>query len=351
MGVDYPIIDGDGHVVEVDDDIRAYLPDQYRRIPENRVYSLFPMDAWSFGVNDKFKQDVPTAEMWLSFLDRAGISATVLYGSNALTHGLIRHVQWSIDLARAYNDWLYDRFCRHSDRLHGVALLPLQDPRAAGDELRRCVRDYGFVGGMIPSVASPLRALGSPEFDPLYAAAQEVDTMLAIHGGAIGGHTFAEPLQSYREVRTIKHMIPQMIQMTSMISQGVYDRFPELRVAYLEAGCGWVIPLMDSMGDQFARKGGPTLKKSPREYVESENIFFAAEPEEHALPLFIQLFGSQKLIWPSDYPHERPREEFFGDLPELFARQDLSDTTRRAILNESPQRLYRRLNVPATTVS
>jgi hypothetical protein len=117
-------------------------------------------------------------------------------------------------------------------------------------------------------------------------------------------------------------------------------------VAYLEAGCGWVIPLVDSMGDQFARKGGADLKRSPRAYVESDNIFFSAEPGEHALPLFIEMFGAQKLIWPSDYPHERPLEEFFGDLPELFEREELSDDVRRAILNDAPKRLYRRLRVP-----
>ena len=236
LPVDYPIIDADGHVVEIDDEIKQYLPARYHQIPDNREYGLFPMEGWSFGTTDRHKQDVPTAADWLGFLAEAGIAATVLYPSNALNHGLMRHTAWAVDVARAYNDWLHDRFTRHSPRLNGVALLPLQDVDAAVAELRRCARDYGFVGGYVTTVTSPLTALGDPAFDPLYAAAQELDVMLAVHGGAVGGHTFAEPLLKWREVRAVKHVIPQLIQVTSMISSGDANR--DGRARFKSQGCG-----------------------------------------------------------------------------------------------------------------
>lgn len=341
MQVDYPIIDGDGHVVDLDREIRKYLPEKYHRIPDNREYPVWPQEPWAFGVSDLYKQDVPNFEMWLSFLEESGISATVLYPSNALTHGVIRRVDWAIDTAHAYNDWLYDQFSCRSERLKGVALLPVQDVKAASEELERCVRDYGFVGGMLPSVTSPLKGLGSREFDLLYSTAVRLDTMLAVHGGAIGGLAFAEGLHSYREVRVLKHLIPQQIQLTNMISQGVYDRFPELRVAYLEAGCGWVLFLMDMLDEQFERKGAQDLQKKPIEYLKSDNIFFSFESEERLLPCFIESLGAHKLIWASDYPHERPRSAFFEDLPNFFERKDISEQSRRTILYESSKRLYR----------
>lgn len=346
LPVDYPIIDADGHVVELDDEIKQYLPARYRQIEDNREYGLFPMEGWSFGTTDRHKQDVPTAEDWLSFLDEAGIAATVLYPSNALNHGLMRHTRWAIDVARAYNDWLYDRFARHAPRLNGVALLPLQDVDAAVAELRRCVRDYGFVGGYVTTVTAPLSALGNPEFDSLYAAAQELDTMLAVHGGAVGGHTFGEPLRRWREVRAVKHIIPQLIQVTSMISGGVFDRFPDLRVAYLEAGSGWVLCLLDLLDEQFERKGADDLRRKPSEYLQGDNVYFSFEIEERVLPWVIEAVGAHKLVWPSDYPHERPRAQFFDDLPAFFARQDITDEARRLILCDNPRRLYR-LKVPA----
>lgn len=335
MKIDYPIIDGDGHIVEKDEEIRKYLPEKYVRTPR----ALFPQEGWTFGVSETFKQEAVTGEGWLRFLDDMGIAATVLY-PDTLTHSLIRQVQWSVDLARAYNDWLYDRFSRQSDRLKGIALLPLQDVQAAADELRRCVRDYGFVGGMLPTVTSPLKGLGSREFDPVYTVAQELDTMLAVHGGAVGGMAFAEALHNYREVRSLKHVIPQLVQVTNMISQGVYERFPELRVAYLEAGCGWVLYLIDILDEQFERKGAQDLKTKPSDYLMRHNIFFSFEAEERLLPFFIETFGAGKLIWASDYPHERDRSAFLEDLPRFFKRKDVSDESRRMIFYENPKRLY-----------
>ena len=341
VNVDYPIIDGDGHVVEPDKEMAQYLPERFRRIPGNRDYSLFPQDSWAFGVVDPHKQDVPDAAMWLSFLDEAGISATVLYPSNAAAVGMVRRVAWSVDLARAYNDWLHDKFLRQSERLLGVALLPVQDVAACVTELHRCVGELGFVGAILPSISSPLMAYGNPEFDPIFATAHELDTMIAVHGGFVGAHNFADPLRTYREVRSLKHVIPLMSHATSMISQGVFDRYPNLRVAYLEAGCGWVPYLMDVLDEQFERKGAGDLKRKPSEYLMDPNVYFSFEIEERTLPFFIQLLGDEKLVWPSDYPHERKRAEFFDDLPAFFAREDVSADSKRRILSENPKRLYK----------
>lgn len=335
MKCTYPLIDGDGHIVERDEEIREYLPKKYLRSPR----ALFPQEGWTFGLSETFKQESVTAESWLRFLNDTGMAATVLY-PDTLTHSLIRHVQWAVDLARAYNDWLYQHFSSRSERLKGIALLPIQDVSAAAEELRRCVRDYGFVGGMLPTVTSPLKGLGNREFDGVYRVAQELNTMLAVHGGAVGGLAFADALHSYREVRALKHVIPQLVQVTHMISQGVFDRFPELRVAYLEAGCGWVLYLMDVLDEQFERKGAPDLKRKPSDYLMSGNIFFSFEAGERLLPFFIETFGAHKLIWASDYPHERDRAAFLDDLPRFFERKDLSDESRRMVLYENPKRLY-----------
>ena len=69
--------------------------------------------------------------------------------------------------------------------------------------------------------------------------------------------------------------------------------------------------------------------------------FFSFEAEERLLPFFIETFGAQKLIWASDYPHERDRSAFLDDLPKFFERKDLSDDSRRMILYENPKRLYK----------
>jgi hypothetical protein len=148
MLADHPIIDADGHVVEQDRELRAYLPSPWREKDWTREYSFFPLtDGWMRGMSSLHEAEVPDAPNWLSFLDEAGISATVLYPSNGLFHGQIRNVQWAVGVARAYNDWLYDRFSRQSPRLKGVAQRRASEwwparpnGRARGRSRRLCTR-------------------------------------------------------------------------------------------------------------------------------------------------------------------------------------------------------------------
>src|SRR5438094_916767 len=83
--------------------------------------------------------------------------------------------EWAVALARAYNDWIHDRFTRVSPRLRAVALLPVQDVGEAVRELRRCVAELGMPGAVLPAVIHGARTVAGPEFDPLWAAAEELD--------------------------------------------------------------------------------------------------------------------------------------------------------------------------------
>jgi predicted TIM-barrel fold metal-dependent hydrolase len=78
----------------------------------------------------------------------------------------------------------------------------------------------------------------------VYEAAQELGALLAVHAAPTQG-IGVDGFDTLIEVRTLSHGFGQMIQMTSMIYGGVYDRFPQLKVAYAEAGCGWVPYLME----------------------------------------------------------------------------------------------------------
>ena len=86
----------------------------------------------------------PKAQDWLEFLDNNKIELTVLYPTQGLTHGAIQDQDWAICMARAYNDWLYNKFMTVSPRLVGVALLPIQDIGEAVKELRRAVNELGW---------------------------------------------------------------------------------------------------------------------------------------------------------------------------------------------------------------
>ena len=354
ISVDYPIIDGDGHVVEPDKEMAQYLPERFRRMPGNREYSLFPQDAWAFGVVDPHKQDVPDAAMWLSFLDEAGISATVLYPSNAAAVGMVRRVEWSVDLARAYNDWLHDKFLRQSERLLGVALLPVHDVEACVSELRRCVGELGFVGAILPSISSPLMAYGNPEFDPIYATANELDTMIAVHGGFVGAHNFATPTPGPRTI-PMSHAtsIPQG-------GPGPQARHPAHEPCHQHDLPGRVRPLPQPAGSLSGGRLrlGSLPDGRPRRTVRAQGGR-RSQAQAQRVP-----DGPQRLLLLRDrgkdpavlHPAPRRREarvavglparaEAGGVLRRsawsFFAREDVSADSKRKILSENPKRLYR----------
>ncbi|ETW95038.1 MAG: hypothetical protein ETSY2_48715, partial [Candidatus Entotheonella gemina] len=219
-----------------------------------------------------------------------------------------------------------------SPRLKAVALLPLQDPEEAVKELTRAVTELQLVGAMLPADGPFL--LGKSMFDPVYVEAQRVGTMLAIHaGGSLRGRGLDEYLfDRFLQAHILSHSGAQMRQMTSIILEGVPERFPDVRLAFLEAGCTWVPYWMDRMDEEFEFRGkvdAPWLKKKPSEYVQDANIFVACEPEERLLPEAIRLIGSNSIVFASDYPHWDG--SFPESLWELEGRKDLSEQEKTQI--------------------
>jgi predicted TIM-barrel fold metal-dependent hydrolase len=187
---EYRIIDADGHVMELDSELREFIGPPYNDLEWHQSYSFWPgltMDGYLRSLRQKGGWagggDGPKANHWLDFLDKNKIELTVLYPTQGLTHAAIQDRDWAICMARAYNDWLYHKFMAVSPRLVGVALLPIQDISEAVKELRRCVDDFGMVGAVIPAVAPAGRLYSGPEFYPLWEEAQKLDVPVSTHGG------------------------------------------------------------------------------------------------------------------------------------------------------------------------
>ena len=342
------IIDADGHVYERDEDLFPYVDGPYRGRETLLGFPFWPtIDGFQrgaiharLGIHRSF--DV-TARTWVDFLDQAGISRTVLYPTAGLATGLIRDPDWAITLARAYNDWLTDRFLRYDERLQGVALLPLQDPAEAAKELRRCVRESGMIGGVLCAVGLSL-PLGDPAFDPVYRAAEELDCALGVHGGPSQGLGL-DRLQRFAQVHTLSHPYAQMTQVTSVIMNGVLDRFPRLRIAFLEAGAGWVPFLMDRMdrsyeGRRFEEYVGPVRQK-PSEYFRSGRVFVGADPGETTLGDVVRRTSRQVLLYCSDFPHEANVDKCREEVATLAENAELDEEAQEDVFVTNACRLYR----------
>src|SRR5215813_6844875 len=135
------IIDGDGHVVEDIATIWKYMPQEYvgKSFSDMRGRSPFPPIDHLHTANRHFTPKGAFAnvgrEGWELFLEEVGIGATVLYTSAGLAFGKIVSRDWAIELARAYNNWIYDTYLSKSNRFKAMGLIPLQEPAEAVVEL------------------------------------------------------------------------------------------------------------------------------------------------------------------------------------------------------------------------
>jgi hypothetical protein len=341
------IFDADGHVYEVAEEIFLHLEGPYAGKRTLLGFPLWPsLDGWQRGAIHAplgiHKSFATSAETWLGFLDAAGIARTVLYPTHGLATGLIRDRDWAVALARAYNDWLAERYLRRSPRLLGVALLPLQDPEEAARELRRAVTELGMVGGVLPAVGLS-RALGHPEFDPIYREAEALDRPLGVHGGPAQGLAL-DGLGYFAQVHTLSHPFSQMTQATSIVMSGVLDRFPRLRIAFLEAGVGWVPFLMDRMDRSWrARKlerftGG--ARQEPSAYLRSGNLYFGVDASERHLRHCLEVVGAERVLFASDLPHEVNEDLCRREIEELSESLAFAPRSRELIFAENALRYY-----------
>ncbi len=124
---------------------------------------------------------------------------------------------------------------------------------------------------------------------------------------------------------------------------GVFERFPRLRLAYLESGIGWVPYIMDRLDEEIEKRGAeeaPYLTMRPSEYIASSGrIFFGVECEEKTIPDTLRWGLADTLLYASDYPH------WDGDWPHTVSavreRDDLSDEVKRKMLHDNALRFYK----------
>ncbi|MGZ9262918.1 MAG: amidohydrolase family protein, partial [Candidatus Binatia bacterium] len=186
------VIDADGHVLETDAELEEYFDGEYTGHRRSGVFSIFPsLDGWPRGfVRGLNKVTRISAKEWIEFIDGSQISAAVLYPTAGLSVGLIQDPDWACVVARMYNNWLADCYCKVDPRLKGVAMLPVHNPQEAASELRRAVKELGMVAGLLPAVTMLNKGYGHQDFHPIYKAAEALNVPLTVHGAVSRGLGF-----------------------------------------------------------------------------------------------------------------------------------------------------------------
>lgn len=328
-------IDADGHIVEKDADIRKRLPEPFSK----RSGSLLPSDGMDTNMGGvlggREGNDLQTR---LRDMDQEGIQISVLFPTSSFAVNSMIERDYAVAYARAYNDFISD-ICKQTPRLKGVALVPLQDPKAAVEEANRAVTKLGLVSIAVASQGMK-EHLGAQTFWPLYEELERLNVPLCVHNrreGPAGEIRF----DSFIFMHTIGRPVETFIQFAGLMYGGVPERFRNLRISFLECGVGWVPYWMERMDEEWEKRGkveAPLCKHKPSDYIQQGNLFFAMEPEEETLPYVIDRIGDDKILFASDYPH------WDGMFPyvtkTIRERKDISDRAKDRILGENAKRFY-----------
>ena len=279
----------------------------------------------------------------LSIMDEEDIAVQVLYPTLFLAYPLSSNPALLTAMCSSYNRWLGDRLGTH-ERLKWVGVVNLDDISAAVGQVREAKR-LGAAGIMVLGTAGD-RLLDDPTLFPFYGAVAEANLPLAVHVGwacpAIN-NLFTHIYPS----GVIAFLMPVLMGFVSLISGGVLDRFPNLRVVFLEAGCLWIHFMLDRLEHRFKHSSknlahvvsetAPREALPPMEYIRSGNLYFSAEVEDALLPQVLDLVGEGQIVFGSDMPHG-DRERFAAR--ELQGRNDIGAAAKAKILIENPARLY-----------
>jgi uncharacterized protein len=226
------------------------------------------------------------------------------YGVEAL-----RHPDWSAALAGAVNDWLVTEWLQADERLRASIVVDPKYPDLAAEEIRRSAGSHdAFVQVLLPVRSET--PYGNRSYDRLYEAAVEHGLVLGLHFGGMTGNPpgwVGWPTYYYEEYVGMTAVFQS--QVTSLITEGTFERFPTLRVAVLEGGWTWLPSLMWRLDKDWKglRRETPWVKELPSTYVR-KHFRFGVQPvdaprEERALlPVVRQLQSDDLLMFGSDYP-------------------------------------------------
>lgn len=351
-----PVIDADVHsVVPAMGVLFPYLTDFWREYMTHSAFKGPPEDPYPKNAPTSVRPDARTEDglppgAKLAHLQRGalagamGQTGNVDYAILNNAYGLesVHNPDAGAALASAVNDWHIAEWLDNEPRLRASLCVYAAQPEAAAREIDRVGGHPGFVQVYLP--VHSLTPYGNRIYYPIYEAAQRHDLAIGIHfGGAPGTPPAASGWPStYIEEYVDMAQLFQS-QLVSLIVEGVFDRFPTLRVAMIEGGWTWLPSLMWRFDKEWKglRREVPWVRNPPSTYIR-ERVRFTLQPLDtppdgaQTRHIIEQLESDDLLMFSTDYPHHH------ATAPEDVLRAaDLPEATLRKILSENARSFYR----------
>jgi predicted TIM-barrel fold metal-dependent hydrolase len=251
--------------------------------------------------------------------------------------------EMEVELSTAYNRWIVEQVLPHEPRMKAMLYLPFNTPTAAEAMVKRFLGAPGVVGFLVTSTRyQPVHA---NEYMRLYAMLEEAEMPIGFHAHHNWNNEYTRQLNRFISMHAISFVLSNIVHMTNWIINGLPERFPKLKVMWIESGLAWVPFLMQRLDNEYLMRASeaPLLKRLPSDYM--RDMFYTMQPMETSnLKLlegtFEAIRAETQLLYASDWPH------WDFDVPaRVFDLPFLDDRSKRNILGLNAARLFN-LEVP-----
>ncbi len=272
-------------------------------------------------------------------MEAMGIDYTILFPTPMLSMGMHPQVEVEVACARAYARWITENIVAKEPSIKTMLYLPFNDPDASLKIIEEFSDRPGVVGFMVTATRN--KPIHHNSYMKVYQAIEERNLPLGFHGVYSWNERYFEQLNKFISVHALGFPFYNMIHLTNFVINGIPERFPNLKVIWIESGLAWIPFLMQRLDHEYLMRSSeaPSLTKKPSEYM--RDFYYTSQPMERPENLdilkttFDMINAEERLLYASDYPH------WDFDLPSvIYDLPFLSEQAKRNILGGNAAKLF-----------
>jgi uncharacterized protein len=271
-------------------------------------------------------------------VEAMGLDYQVVFPQTMLGIGTHPHKAVATALTMAYNKWFAKSVLGRDRRIKSMLNLPIEDPDATLETIRLYHDHPDVLGFLITS--QRYFAVHHNALMPVYAELERVGMPLGFHAGPNWGDSWTLTMNRFTAMHAMSFVTCNMTHLSNWLFNGMPERFPNLKVIWIESGLAWMPFMMQRLDHEYLLRvsDAPLLTKRPSEYM--REMFYTCQPMEvthpKALTMTLDMIDAENtLLYSSDWPHWD-----FDPPSRIMTIEGLSETARDNILGRTAQRLF-----------
>jgi predicted TIM-barrel fold metal-dependent hydrolase len=288
---------------------------------------------------EDLKSEVPPeVEFSRREMEQIGIDYQVVFPTALLAIGMHPDPNIETAMAFAYSRWLTEEILPHAPHLKTMIYLPMNQPEAC----LRFVEQFGDLPGVVGFMVTSARyrPVHANEYMRLYGALQERGLPLCFHAIYHQSERMFEGMNKFLSVHALGFIFYNLVHITNMVINGIPERFPKLRLLWIESGLAWIPFLMQRLDNEYMMRSSeaPLLRKLPSDYM--REMYYTSQPIENGdlelLEMTLKKINAEtQLLFSSDYPH------WDFNLPStIYDLPFLTEDAKRRILGKNAWDLF-----------